>query len=164
MEDARRRTHSPSEVVTYDDPNSAHSPKPPTPTSTAGPLSTRQPSRKSRSSSLRRSNSVADDVRDSRRGRSRPTKLSFEIVPCFHGNVGLHKAVASVEEKIKRRLWIGVLDLPTDEISQEMRLEVDFRMGQVENVPVWVGDDEFKLAYDDFCHQVSPKSLWCVFL
>lgn len=61
--------------------------------------------------------------------------------------------------------WIGVLDTPTDEFSEELKKDVEGRLsgiggmeeghGHGKNVPVWVKDSDFKDMYDVFCHQVS---------
>ncbi|KAF9516717.1 glycosyltransferase family 20 protein [Hydnum rufescens UP504] len=128
---------------------------PPAVASPATPL-VRRSSRtsNSRSASLRRSNSALSN-NDGRNSAIAPWAIQNSV----HGNVGLHKAVASVEHELDSKLWIGVLDLPTDDFSEEMRRDVHTKLGQNENFPVWVKDEDFVGCYDVFCHQVLWPSL-----
>lgn len=72
-----------------------------------------------------------------------------------HGNIGLHKALASVKDEVPDVKWVGVLDTPTDKISDELKKDIDEKLGAADNIPVWVKDEEFNQCYDVFCHQVS---------
>lgn len=67
----------------------------------------------------------------------------------------MHKALASVRDTVPDVRWIGVLDTPTDDFSEDLREDIELRLSAENNVPVWVHDAEFHSAYDVFCHQVS---------
>ncbi|KAG8963789.1 hypothetical protein FRC03_002549 [Tulasnella sp. 419] len=123
-----------------------------------GRQKTRRLSRtKSRSSSKRRASSVVG-----------PT-LSFlnvahntpwQIEPTTHGNAGLYNAVNSVGDVISRKLWVGIVDSPTDGFSEDLKVDLELRYQAEHNsLPVWVSDAEFSGAYDTFCHQVLWPTL-----
>lgn len=42
----------------------------------------------------------------------------------------------------------------TDDVSPEMRKDIEERMQTRDSIPVWVSDSDFSGCYDDFCHQV----------
>jgi trehalose 6-phosphate synthase/phosphatase len=70
-------------------------------------------------------------------------------------NGGLKNAVASVNERLKRKLWIGTLGTNTDMIGDGPRKDIDTRMMELcDSQPVWIPDAEFESCYDEFCHQV----------
>ncbi|KAF8315938.1 hypothetical protein DL93DRAFT_2166528 [Clavulina sp. PMI_390] len=117
----------------------------------------RRQSRTSRSG-VRRSNSTISTGNDSRQ-YSLGTIHPWEIVSSGHGNVGLHKALASVKDEVPDVKWIGVLDTPTDEFADDLRKDIDLRLGAEGNIPVWVHDSDFHSAYDVFCHQVLWPTL-----
>lgn len=81
--------------------------------------------------------------------------LPWEITSSAHGNVGLHKALASVRDTVTDVTWIGVLDTPTDDLSEDIRSVISSRLTAENNIPVWVKDADFRATYDVFCHQVS---------
>ncbi|PVG00095.1 hypothetical protein CPB86DRAFT_813377 [Serendipita vermifera] len=84
----------------------------------------------------------------------------WEIETNPNANGGLHNAVKSVEFEMKAgKLWVGVLGPETDDIPQQMRVEIEERMRASDSVPVWVNDSDFSGCYDDFCHQVLWPSL-----
>ena len=77
------------------------------------------------------------------------------------GNGGLKNAVDSVEDRIRKKLWIGTLGTCTDDFGEDLRKDINSRMlTQRSSVPVWIPDAEFESFYDEFCHQVS----WFSFL
>lgn len=108
----------------------------------------------SQASSVRRSKSSASMLGGVAPSDGHASVAPWEIQPSFHGNVGLHKAVASVSDLITEKKWIGILDLPTDDMAEDMRKDVDEKLNLVDNVPVWIQDEEFTGCYDVFCHQV----------
>lgn len=75
-------------------------------------------------------------------------------------NGGLKNAVASVKERLKRKLWIGTLGNNTDSIGDGQRKDIDRRMMDLcDSQPVWIPDAEFESCYDEFCHQVGVDSI-----
>ncbi|KAF7306516.1 Alpha,alpha-trehalose-phosphate synthase [Mycena indigotica] len=77
-----------------------------------------------------------------------------------HCNGGLHNAVVSMGDKLKKKLWVGALGTHTDSFSEPLRQAVDRRLlVEYGSVPVWIPDAEFESAYDEFCHQVLWPSL-----
>ncbi|KAH8112031.1 glycosyltransferase family 20-domain-containing protein [Phellopilus nigrolimitatus] len=89
----------------------------------------------------------------SRRPDLEHTKWHSEPNP--HCNGGLRNAVASVRDRLRRKLWIGVLGTPTDTFDKDLRRDINNRMRLENNsVPVWIPDAEFSKCYDEFCHQV----------
>ena len=76
--------------------------------------------------------------------------------PNPHGNVGLKNAVDSVDDRIRKKLWVGTLGTCTDVFGEDLRKEINSRMlAQSSSLPVWIPDAEFESCYDEFCHQVS---------
>ena len=76
--------------------------------------------------------------------------------PNPHGNGGLKNAVDSVEDRIRKKLWVGTLGTCTDEYGEDLRKEINSRMlAQSSSLPVWIPDAEFESCYDEFCHQVA---------
>ena len=99
----------------------------------------RRVSRKSRSSS--------------RRPRLERSNWHIELNP--HCNGGLRNAVNSVSDRLRRKLWVGVLGTPTDKFDPQLREAINNRMRiEASSQPVWVPDAEFSKCYDEFCHQV----------
>ena len=81
------------------------------------------------------------------------TAWHIELNP--HCNGGLRNAVASVSDRLRRKLWVGVLGTPTDKFNKSLREDINYRMRIEANcLPVWVPDAEFTKCYDEFCHQV----------
>ena len=71
------------------------------------------------------------------------------------GNGGLKNAVDSVDDRIRKKLWIGTLGTCTDGFDEDLRQDINSRMlAQRSSVPVWIPDAEFESFYDEFCHQV----------
>lgn len=96
--------------------------------------------------------------RSSSSRRLERTKWHIESNP--HCNGGLRNAVASVGDRLRRRLWVGVLGTPTDKFDNELRYDINHRMrSEADCLPVWVPDQEFSKCYDEFCHQVLWPSL-----
>lgn len=76
-----------------------------------------------------------------------------------HCNGGLKNAVASVGERLRKKLWIGTLGSGTDTLGDTLRKDIDKRMmEQCDSQPVWIPDAEFESCYDGFCHQVCLSS------
>ncbi|KAG8941040.1 hypothetical protein FRC04_004819 [Tulasnella sp. 424] len=113
----------------------------------------------SRSSSVRRSSSV---VRPTPRLGSLevPHYTPWQIEPSSHGNIGLFNAVNSVGNVIQKKLWVGIVDCPTDDFSEGLRDELEMKYRSLyESLPVWVSDAEFTGHYDVYCHQVLWPTL-----
>lgn len=112
----------------------------------------------SRSSSVRRSSSV---VRPTPRLGSLevPHYTPWQIEPSSHGNIGLFNAVNSVGNVIQKKLWVGIVDCPTDDFPEGLRDELEMKYRNLyESLPVWVSDAEFTGHYDVYCHQV-PRTI-----
>lgn len=72
------------------------------------------------------------------------------------GNGGLKNAVDSVDDRIRKKLWVGTLGTCTDGFDEDLRNDINSRMlAQRSSMPVWIPDAEFESYYDEFCHQVS---------
>ncbi|KAG8931861.1 hypothetical protein FRC01_000693 [Tulasnella sp. 417] len=125
---------------------------------------TRRPSQRisraaSRSSSVRRSSSVVRTA--PRMGFLEvPHYSPWQIEPSSHGNVGLFNAVNSVGNVIQKKLWVGIVDCPTDDFHEGLRMELEMKyQSQYESLPVWIKDAEFTEFYDIYCHQVLWPTL-----
>ena len=80
----------------------------------------------------------------------------WHMEPNPQGNGGLKNAVDSVDDRMRKKLWVGTLGTCTDHFGQDLRKDIDSRMlAQRSSVPVWIPDAEFQSCYDEFCHQVS---------
>ncbi len=90
----------------------------------------------------------------SRHGELERTKWHIELNQ--HCNGGLRNAVNSLSDRLRRKLWVGVLGTPTDKLGNDLRDDVDFKMRkEAQCLPVWIPDAEFSKCYDEFCHRVS---------
>lgn len=106
------------------------------------PERTRQPLRKSSSRS--------------RSSKSQTKSHTWHFEPSPHVNGGLVNAIESVKDRVKKKLWIGVLGIGTDGMDKNMRGEIENKMFvEKESRPVWMPDAEFESCYDEFCHQVG---------
>ncbi|KAF7320108.1 Alpha,alpha-trehalose-phosphate synthase [Mycena kentingensis (nom. inval.)] len=77
-----------------------------------------------------------------------------------HCNGGLHNAIVSMGDKLKKKLCVGSIGTHTDLFSEPLRRAVDRRMlVEHASVPVWIPDAEFESCYDEFCHLVLWPSL-----
>ncbi|KAG8852596.1 hypothetical protein FRB96_008595 [Tulasnella sp. 330] len=125
---------------------------------------TRKPSRRlsrsaSRSSGLRRSSSV---VRPSPRVGffESPQYTPWQIEASSHGNTGLFNALNSVSDVVKKKLWVGIIDSPTDDFSEDLRVDLELKYhSEHDSIPVWITDSEFGGCYDVYCHQVLWPTL-----
>lgn len=82
-------------------------------------------------------------------------RIKWHIETNPHCNGGLRNAVNSVRDRLRRKLWVGVLGTPTDSFDKDLRADIDQRMRlEANSLPVWIPDDEFSKCYDGFCHQV----------
>ncbi|KAG8971228.1 hypothetical protein FRB90_010567, partial [Tulasnella sp. 427] len=89
-----------------------------------------------------------------------PQYTPWQIEPSSHGNVGLFNAVNSVGTVIKKKVWVGIVDCPTDDFSEELRVDLEMKyQSQYESLPVWISDSEFTEYYDGYCHQVLWPTL-----
>lgn len=128
-------------------------------TPTAEGAAPRKPARRmsrsaSRSTSLRRSSSV---VRPTPRlgFLNAPHYTPWQIEASSHGNTGLFNAVNSVGDVIQRKLWVGIIDSPTDDFSEDLRVDLELKyQSEHDSLPVWITDAEFAGCYDGYCHQV----------
>jgi trehalose 6-phosphate synthase complex regulatory subunit len=90
----------------------------------------------------------------------RPTQPQWHLEANPHCNGGLHNAVLSVQDKMRRKLWVGALGTTTDAFSDALRKDMDVRMrAEADAIPVWIPDAEFSKCYDEFCHQVLWPAL-----
>ncbi|KAG9012855.1 hypothetical protein FRB94_005001 [Tulasnella sp. JGI-2019a] len=113
----------------------------------------------SRSSGLRRSSSV---VRPSPRVGffESPEYTPWQIEASSHGNTGLFNALNSVGDIVQKKLWVGIIDSPTDDFSEDLRVDLELKYhSQHDSVPVWITDAEFGGCYDVYCHQVLWPTL-----
>jgi trehalose 6-phosphate synthase complex regulatory subunit len=84
-----------------------------------------------------------------------PVGRQYHVEPNPHGNGGLINAVKSLEERLKRKRWVGTLGTNTDSVKEPLRRNIDYRMAEeYDSSPIWIPDDEFTQFYDNFCHQV----------
>ncbi|KDN50490.1 hypothetical protein RSAG8_00988, partial [Rhizoctonia solani AG-8 WAC10335] len=84
----------------------------------------------------------------------------FIIEPSARANGGLNNAVNSAKHALRKKLWIGVLDVPAAVVKEEDRSRVEEALrNQADSLPVWVTEEEFQQHYDGFCHQVLWPSL-----
>lgn len=82
-------------------------------------------------------------------------RTKWHIESNNHCNGGLRNAVNSVSDRLRRKLWVGVLGTPTDKFSPPLREAINARMRvEANSLPVWIPDAEFSKCYDEFCHQV----------
>lgn len=94
----------------------------------------------------------------SRHGELERTKWHVELNP--HCNGGLRNAVNSLSDRLRRKLWVGVLGTPTDKLSSDLQEDINVKMKKEANcLPVWIPDSEFSKCYDEFCHRVSKGRL-----
>ena len=85
-----------------------------------------------------------------------PKPTIWHMEPNPQGNGGLKNAVDSVDDRMRKKLWVGTLGTCTDEFGEDLRKDIDSRMlAQRSSLPVWIPDAEFQSCYDEFCHQVS---------
>ena len=83
-----------------------------------------------------------------------PKKWHMESNP--RGNGGLKNAVDSVDDRIRKKLWVGTLGTCTDKFDEDLRKDINSRLlAQRSSTPVWIPDAEFESFYDEFCHQVG---------
>ncbi|KAF8606617.1 hypothetical protein BDV93DRAFT_553778 [Ceratobasidium sp. AG-I] len=106
--------------------------------------------------------------RSSGRVRSPPPALSvsaslvegFSLELSAHANGGLNNAIKSASGSLGEKLWIGVLDVPAQDIKEADRPRIEQRLrSEAQSVPVWVTEGEFHEHYDVFCHQVLWPTL-----
>ncbi|KAF9522515.1 alpha,alpha-trehalose-phosphate synthase [Crepidotus variabilis] len=84
-----------------------------------------------------------------------PLPQPWHIEPNPHCNGGLKNAVDSVSHRMKKKVWVGTLGTNTDSFGDELRKDINAKMGaERECLPVWIPDAEFQSCYDEFCHQV----------
>lgn len=124
--------------------------------SPGSPEHTRTPRLQRRGSSrgpVRRQESSKDLDSYSSNGDVFPQPWHIESNP--HCNGGLKNAVASVKDRLKKKLWIGTLGTNTDTLGETLRKDIDKLMkANFDSQPVWIPDAEFESCYDEFCHQV----------
>lgn len=120
------------------------------------PEHTRTPRLQRRGSSrgpIRRQESLKDLDSSSSSGEIFSQPWHIESNP--HCNGGLKNAVASVKDRLKKKLWIGTLGTNTDMLGEALRKDIDKMMkANFDSQPVWIPDAEFESCYDEFCHQV----------
>jgi trehalose 6-phosphate synthase/phosphatase len=86
----------------------------------------------------------------------------WHLEPNQRCNGGLKNAVASVNERLKKKLWIGTLGTNTDMLGEGLRKDIDKKMMEkCDSQPVWIPDAEFESCYDEFCHQVGLECMLC---
>lgn len=68
----------------------------------------------------------------------------------------MKNAIDSVGDRMRKKLWVGVLGTQTNKYDDALRANIDNKMRtEANSVPVWIPDAEFEKCYDEFCHQVS---------
>ncbi len=61
---------------------------------------------------------------------------------------------------MRSKLWVGIIDSPTDEFSEDLKVDLELKYGsQYDSLPVWISDAEFTGCYDMYCHQVLWPTL-----
>jgi trehalose-6-phosphate synthase len=89
-----------------------------------------------------------------------PGAQAWHVEPNSHANGGLHNAMHSVRDRVKKKLLVGTLGSVTDSFADATRKEIDLRMkNEYESLPVWIPDAEFAKCYDEFCHQVHLRNV-----
>lgn len=79
----------------------------------------------------------------------------FTLELSAHANGGLNNAIKSASHALGKKLWVGVLDVPAQDIKEVNRPRIEEKLrNEAESVPVWVTEGEFHEHYDVFCHQV----------
>lgn len=91
-----------------------------------------------------------------RRSSSQGKSQSWHFETSPHVNGGLVNAVESVKDRVKKKLWVGVLGIGTDNMDKYLRSDIETKMhAEKDSQPVWMPDAEFESCYDEFCHQVG---------
>lgn len=91
-----------------------------------------------------------------RRSQSEGNSQTWHFEASPHVNGGLVNAIESVKDRVKKKLWVGVLGIGTDTMDQNLRNDIEAKMHAEKNSqPVWMPDAEFASCYDEFCHQVG---------
>ncbi|RPB28867.1 trehalose phosphate synthase [Terfezia boudieri ATCC MYA-4762] len=87
---------------------------------------------------------------------------SWFIEPYDQGNGGLKNAVsAALDAKvIENRTWVGTLGIPTDQLSEQARAEIDVKLrDDYDSLVVYCKDADFEGHYAHYCKEM----LWPVF-
>ena len=100
--------------------------------------------------------------RTSRRRSSAESGLlknaSWFIEPYDQGNGGLKNAVSAAldDEVIENRTWVGTLGIPTDQLSEQARAEIDVKLRDgYDSLVVYCKDADFEGHYAHYCKEVG---------
>ncbi|KAG9092931.1 hypothetical protein FS749_015330 [Ceratobasidium sp. UAMH 11750] len=127
---------------------------------TPAPRPSRRAPPPTRTRRLSRSSSRIRSTSGALGGASSPPLADFTLELSAHANGGLNNAIKAVGHALDKKLWIGVLDVPTSSVKDTDRPRIEEKLRvEAESVPVWVTDEEFQKHYDVFCHQVLWPSL-----
>jgi hypothetical protein len=86
--------------------------------------------------------------------KTSPDIVSLDLVPNSHGNIGLQNAIASISSDKMSRRWIGTLGISTGKMSSAQRQQLTENLKKIEQVPVFVTDEEVDGHYNQFCKRV----------
>jgi len=87
---------------------------------------------------------------------------SWFIEPYDQGNGGLKNAVAAALDAgvIENRTWVGTLGIPTDQLSEQTRAEIDVKLrDDHDSLVVYCRDADFEGHYAHYCKEVSTFSI-----
>ena len=100
--------------------------------------------------------------RTSRRRSSAESGLlknaSWFIEPYDQGNGGLKNAVSAALDAgvIENRTWVGTLGIPTDQLSEQARAEIDVKLrDDHDSLVVYCKDADFEGHYAHYCKEVG---------
>lgn len=109
-----------------------------------------------------RSLSNRNTRRTSRRRSSAESGLmkngSWFIEPYDQGNGGLKNAISAALDAhvIENRTWVGTLGIPTDQLSETTRAEIDVKLREDnDSLVVFCKDEDFEGHYAHYCKEVS---------
>lgn len=104
--------------------------------------------------------------RTSRRRSSAESGLlkssSWFIEPYDQGNGGLKNAVSAALDAgvIENRTWVGTLGIPTDQLTEATREEIDVKLrDEYDSLVVYCKDADFEGHYAHYCKEVSSPNL-----
>jgi len=75
------------------------------------------------------------------------------------GNIGLHNAVNSIQNRLTKLIWVGTLGMATDSLPDSTRGDIKAELALNHNsIPVFVNDMYFEGHYHQYCKQVKKKN------
>ena len=79
---------------------------------------------------------------------------TLDLVPNAHGNIGLQNAISSLSSDLLPRKWIGTLGLSSPKMSIGQTRQLVEKLDAIDQVPVFVSDEEMDGHYNQFCKRV----------